>query len=176
MRLTLIAALAANGTIGRGNDLPWHIPEDLKRFRRLTLGHPVLMGRNTHCSILARRGRPLDGRLSVVVSRSLPAAPADGPEGLTVVPDLDLALARARETGTAEAFVIGGAALYRVALPLADRLDLARIDLPVDGDVAFPDWDPGDWVLSAREPGAGPVEIDGRAARYSFETWDRKAA
>ncbi|MFC3227821.1 dihydrofolate reductase [Marinibaculum pumilum] len=176
MRLTLIAAVAANGVIGRDNDLPWHIPEDLRRFRRLTMGHPILMGRHTHESILARRGRPLDGRLSVVVSTSMAAqAPAEArrDDGLAVVPDLPAALDLARATGAGEAFVIGGAGLYRASLPVADRLDLARIDIPVAGDVSFPDWEPADWVLVERRPGTTEVEIDSRKAGYAFEVWDR---
>lgn len=173
MRLTLLAAVAANGTIGRDNDLPWHIPEDLRRFRRLTLGRPVLMGRRTHQSILARRGRPLDGRLSIVVSATLAAAEA-GTEGVVLVRDVEAAIARAAAEGAEEAFVIGGAGLYAATLARADRLDLARIDIPVAGDVRFPHWDPADWILRERQPGAEMVEIDGRPARYAFEVWDRR--
>lgn len=172
MRLSLLVAVAANGVIGRGNDLPWHIPEDLRHFRALTLDRPVIMGRLTHLSILARRGRPLERRLSIIVSTTL--APASAGAGFVVVPGLEAALALAREQQPdGEAFVIGGAVLYRAALPLADRLYRTRIAMDVAGDVRFPDWDGTGWTLTESRPGAAMAEIDGRPAAYRFEVWDR---
>lgn len=171
MRLSLLVAVAANGVIGRGNDLPWHIPEDLRHFRALTLDRPVIMGRLTHLSILARRGRPLDRRLSITVSSTL--APACAGAGFVVVPGLEAALALAREQPGGESFVIGGAALYRAALPLADRLYRTWIATDVAGDVHFPDWDGAGWTLTESRPGATMAEIDGRPAAYRFEVWDR---
>ena len=146
MRISLIAALARNRVIGRGNQLPWHLPEDLKRFKALTMGHPVLMGRKTFESI----GRELPGRLNLVISRA----------GLS----LDDALKKARESGTDEAFVIGGAQVYELALPKADRLLLTLIDRDVEGDTFFPAWDPAAWREVAAEPRDG----------YSFVTLERQ--
>jgi dihydrofolate reductase len=137
MIVSLIAALARNRVIGRENQLPWRLPEDLKRFKALTMGHPVLMGRKTSESI----GKPLPGRLNLVVSRA----------GLS----FDDALSKARDSGTDELFVIGGAQIYEKALPLADRMYLTLIDSDVEGDAYFPQWDPGEFRETAREPRDG---------------------
>lgn len=146
--LSLIVAIADNGVIGRGNALPWRLGSDLKRFRKLTMGHPLIMGRHTFESI----GKPLDGRDSIVVTRSLPAA--DG-EGHYVAPSLEkaiaLAEARARARGAGEVFVIGGARLFEHALPLATRIYLTRVHGAPEGDVY---WDPqfgGEWIEASRE-------------------------
>jgi dihydrofolate reductase len=161
MRITLIAALAANGVIGRDNALPWHIPADLRRFKALTMGKPVIMGRRTFESI----GRPLPGRLNIVMSRSMPRG-----ERVTVVPDMDAALAEARTTGADEAMVIGGGEVFRLFMPLADRLELTEIHLEAEGDVTFPEADPAWW----RETGREDHPAEGDAPAYSFVTLDRK--
>ncbi|MBI3155086.1 MAG: dihydrofolate reductase [Burkholderiales bacterium] len=141
-RLSLIAALAANGIIGAGNALPWRLPEDLKRFKALTLGHPVIMGRKTFESI----GRPLPGRRNLIVTRSAGyAAP-----GCETAGSLEAALAACRGT-TDEVFVIGGAQLYAQALPLAQRLYLTEIAAEFPGDAHFPAFDKAAWRESARE-------------------------
>jgi dihydrofolate reductase len=142
-RLSLIAALAANGVIGRDNGMPWHLPEDLKRFRALTTGHPILMGRKTWDSL----GRPLPGRTSIVISRQ---AGLDLP-GALVACSLDeaLQLAAASEGGE-QAFVIGGAQLYALALPRTDELLLTEIAAPFDGDTSFPEFDRSAWRETAR--------------------------
>lgn len=145
MRISLIAALARNHVIGRENRLPWRLPEDLQRFKRLTMGHPVLMGRKTADSI----GKPLPGRLNLVVSRS----------GLS----FEQALEKARESGTDEVFVIGGAEIYELALPMADRLYLTWVDSEVQGDAFFPTWNSSEFREIAREPREG----------YSFVTLER---
>jgi dihydrofolate reductase len=133
--LSLIAAVAENRVIGRGGALPWHLPDELAHFKRSTLGKPVLMGRHTFVSI----GRPLPGRANVVVSRTAGFAPA----GVAVAPDLDAALALA--AGAPEAVVIGGALLYREALPRADRIYLTRVHARPEGDAFFPELDPREW-------------------------------
>lgn len=164
MRLTLIVAMAENRVIGRGGKLPWHVSEDLKRFKRLTMGRPILMGRKTWDSL----GRPLPGRENVVVTRQrglrLP--------GATVVHSLDEALARARSLGADEAFVIGGAELISEALPLADRLELTLIHHPFEGDVLLPPLGDG-WTEVAREERSQPAEGDQPALRFDFVTLER---
>ena len=140
-RLTLIVARARNGVIGKDNAMPWKIPGEQAYFKRVTMGHPIIMGRKTWESI----GRPLPGRRSIVISRnSAFAAP-----GAEVVASLDAALARC--VGATEAFVIGGAQLYRLALPSADRLLITEIDHDFDGDTCFPAPDPAQWREAARD-------------------------
>ncbi len=140
-RLAIIAAVARNGVIGRDGALPWHLPSDLQRFRTLTMGHHIIMGRKTYESI----GRPLPGRVSVVVSRN---ADFSAP-GCLGAPSLPQAL-RLAESDT-EAFVIGGAALYREALPLAQRLYLTEVCAEVPGDTYFPELDRSQWREVSRE-------------------------
>jgi dihydrofolate reductase len=133
--------------IGNGGALPWHMPSDLKTFRRLTLGKPVIMGRKTYQSI----GRPLDRRLNIVISRE----PSFAPEGVTVVRSLAEAVALAEDHvaahGITEIMVIGGAQIYAAALPIAGRLYLTEIDASPDGDATFPVLEPGDWREVSRE-------------------------
>ena len=133
MTLSLIAAVGSNRAIGRGNALLWHLPGDLPRFKQLTMGHPVIMGRKTHQSI----GRPLPGRLNIVVTRN----PAFTPAGVTCCRSLEEALscAAASNPREAESFVIGGGELYAIALARADRLYLTEVDdAPPDADTFFP--------------------------------------
>ncbi|MFT4173402.1 MAG: dihydrofolate reductase [Rhodocyclaceae bacterium] len=127
-RIALIAAVARNGVIGRDNTLPWRLSDDLKRFKALTLGHPIIMGRKTWDSL----GRPLPGRHNIVVSRQAGLQL----DGATVVHSLDEALHCAGDA--AQVFVIGGAQLYGVALPLADALHLTEVHADVVGDAHFP--------------------------------------
>jgi dihydrofolate reductase len=152
--VSLVVALARNRVIGAGNRLPWRLPEDLRRFKRLTMGAPVILGRKTHESI----GRALPGRRNIVVTRR----PDARWEGCEVAGSLEAALALAGDAP--EVFVIGGAELYRLALPRADRLYLTLIDADYDGDTFFPDFDPADWRETAREPGAG----------FAFVTCERR--
>jgi len=137
MRLAVIAAVADNGVIGQGGGMPWHLPEDLARFRRRTMGHHVIVGRRTFESI----GRALPGRRVLVVTRGAPDLPTD----VERAGSLEEALARAEAAGEEEAFVAGGAALYAAALPLADRLYVTRIHGEPAGDVLFPDLDLAGW-------------------------------
>ena len=136
VRLAVIVAVADNGVIGAGGDLPWHLPADLRHFKATTLGHPVVVGGVTHRSIVARLGRPLPGRTSVVVSRG-PAA-----DGVTTVPDVATACATAAEVaraeGRARVFVIGGLSVYAQVLDTADEVHLTRVHASPDGDTAMP--------------------------------------
>ena len=145
MRISLIVAAAENGVIGRDGALPWHLPADLARFKRLTTGHHLVVGRRTWTSI----GRPLPGRRIVVVSRAPESLAL--PEGVVAVRSLADALARARSTGDDEVFVGGGAALYAEALPIADRLYLTRVHANVGGDARLPAIDLGSWRELSRE-------------------------
>jgi len=165
-RLTIIAALTRNGVIGRGNRLPWHIPEDLKRFKALTLGHPVIMGRKTFESILATLGKPLPGRENIVVTRSRDFAPP----GCRVVHSIEDAIAAA--AGVEEVFVIGGGEIYALALPYAHGLRLTEVHADDQGDAYFPEFDLADWLEVSRESlvSAGPGGL-----RFDFVTYERRA-
>jgi dihydrofolate reductase len=148
MTLAIIAAVAENGVIGRDNDLPWdHLKKDLHRFKALTSGHTVVMGRKTFESI----GRPLPNRRNIVVTRSV----LDVPD-VTVAPSLPEALALCDEA--ASVFVIGGQRMYEAALPMAQVFHLTRVMAPVEGDVFFPEWDPSDWRVVARETHAADAQ------------------
>lgn len=151
MRIGLIAAMAENRVIGRGNALPWHISADLRNFRRLTLGKPIVMGRKTFESL----GKPLPGRANIVITRNPASRPSFRPGGVTVCHDIDGALAAAREiagsSGADEIMVIGGAEVYAATLPAADRLYLTLVDAEFDGDAFFPAFDPAAWTEVARD-------------------------
>jgi dihydrofolate reductase len=135
MRISLIAAMAENGVIGRGGQLPWRLSADLARFKRLTMGHTMIMGRKTWESI----GRPLAERRMIVVTRQS----GYRAEGVEVVGSLNDAFQAARAAGDEEAFVIGGADIYRQALPFTDRIYMTLVLAEVEGDTKFPevDWD-----------------------------------
>lgn len=145
MKVSLVAAVARNGVIGRGGTLPWRIPEDMRRFRELTLGHPVVMGRKTWES-LPERFRPLPGRRNVVLSRD-PGWRAEGAERAGSLEEALRLLA-----GEQRVFVIGGAEVFAQALPLADELLLTEIDAYAEGDVFFPVFDRDDFEQASREP------------------------
>jgi len=143
MRLSIIVATAENGVIGRDNDLPWYLPADLKRFKQLTMGHHLLMGRKTFEAI----GRALPGRTTVVISRGRPTLP----EGVRLAASLDEALSLAAAAGEDEAFVAGGAQVYDLAGPRADRLYLTRIHAAIEGDTRLPELVESDWELVSKE-------------------------
>ena len=157
--LALIAAVARNGVIGGGNTLPWRLPADLKRFRALTTGHAVIMGRKTWESI----GRALPGRQNIVVTRQAGYAA----EGAVVHSSLDEALRAV--TLPAPVFCIGGGELYALALPHAATLHLTEIDRDFDGDTRFPEFDRTAWRESARETHHAPEGFD-----YAFVTYERR--
>lgn len=135
MRIAMIAAMANNRVIGKDNKMPWHLPEDLKHFKAMTLGKPVVMGRKTFESI----GRPLPGRHNIVISRQADLVI----EGVTCVTSFDAAKQAAGECE--ELVIMGGGQLYRELLPQADILYLTQINLDVEGDTYFPEWDARDW-------------------------------
>ena len=159
MKVTLVAAVARDGVIGRAGGLPWRIPEDMRRFRELTMGHPVLMGRKTWDS-LPDRFRPLPGRRNVVLTRN-PVWQGAGAERAA-------SLEEALEVLAAEGcvFVVGGGELYAQALPLADELLLTEIDLEVEGDTRFPVWDRGDFDETSREEHVSKTGVPFAFVRY----------
>ncbi len=166
MRLALIWAMSRNRVIGRNNALPWYLPEDLKYFKRVTMGKPIIMGRRTWESI----GRPLPGRTNIIVSRNTRFEA----EGAKVVHTLDEAIMMAENiafiNGGEEAVVMGGAEIYRQALPRADRLYLTQVHAEVEGDAFFPEFDIERWHELGREDFAasGPNPYD-----YSFVVLER---
>jgi len=157
--VALVAAVARGGVIGRDGVLPWHLPEDLARFREVTLGHPVVMGRRTWES-LPERFRPLPGRRNVVVTRN----PEWSAAGAERAGSLDEALSLV--AGAERVSVVGGGEVFAAALPLADELLLTEIDIDVDGDAFFPPF--GDFVETARE---AHVAADGII--FDFVTYRR---
>ena len=158
--ISIIVAMAENGVIGSDNRLPWHLPDDLKRFKALSLGKPIVMGRRTFDSI----GRPLPGRTNIVISRNSGLAI----EGIRVVHSLDEAL---RAAGAVpEIVVIGGAEIFRQVLPRTSTIHLTRVHARVAGDVLFPELDPAQWHESALEPHAADER---HQYAFSFVTLQR---
>jgi dihydrofolate reductase len=152
MKLSLIVAAAKNGVIGRNNQLPWHLPQDLKYFKAVTLGKPVIMGRKTYESI----GKPLPGRVNIVVTRSKEWAAV---EGVIVANSFEQALAEAKHVlvdnplANDEIMVIGGAEIYRCALQFTDRIYLTRILAEPEGDAFFDSLNELNWVLESEAVG-----------------------
>lgn len=166
LRLALIVAKASNDVIGRGNALPWYLPNDLKYFKQVTLGKPIIMGRRTWESLK----RPLPGRTNIVITRQAGYEAA----GAKVVPGLEQALTLAESVafieGRDEVVVIGGAQIYQQALPRTDRIYLTEVHADIEGDTHFPALDVSQWREIAREDfsaeGANPYD-------YSFVVYDR---
>ena len=157
MSLTIIAAVAANGVIGRDNRLIWHLSDDLKRFKALTMGHPIIMGRKTFESLPG----VLPGRTHYVLTGNVAYA---APEGVVLCHTADALLAALPE---GESFVIGGAAVYRLLLPHADRMILTEIEQDYEGDARFPDFDRSLWRVTVSEDGTGEPP-------HRFVTYERK--
>jgi dihydrofolate reductase len=164
--ILIVAAVAENGVIGRGNALPWRIKSDLRHFRTLTLDKPVIIGRKTYLSI----GKPLGGRTNIVVSRDSNFAAA----GIVVAPSLDAALAAARgdalRRGANIIIVAGGADIYAQAMPLAARLAITMVYKNIEGDAHFPLIDPKIWRETAREEHA---QAEGDEAAVAFVNYER---
>lgn len=156
--LSLIVAVANNGVIGHNNTLPWHLPEDLKRFRALTTGHHIIMGRKTYESL----GRLLPGRTTVIVTRN----PHYKIEGALIADSLEAAMALCQNDD--EAFLIGGAELYQHGLALANKLYVTEIVLDVAGDAHFPVLDMNLWQETARE-----AHVSEKGLRFSYVTYTR---
>ncbi len=160
MTLSCIVAVSENGVIGRDNGLPWKLSADLRRFKQLTTGHAIIMGRKTFDSI----GRPLPNRTSIVLTRDLDYAPP----GVMVVHSLDEAVAACKDQE--EAFVIGGEAVFREALPRTERLYLTRVHASVEGDAYFPEPDLTDWKLVQQER---HLEDDKNNYAFTFQVHER---
>ncbi|GGQ18220.1 type 3 dihydrofolate reductase [Shewanella litoralis] len=159
MRIAMIAAMANNRVIGKDNKMPWHLPEDLRHFKAMTLSKPVIMGRKTYESI----GRPLPGRHNIVISRNSQLVI----DGVTCVLNFEQALIAAGECE--EVVVIGGGQLYEQLLAQADVLYLTMIDLDVEGDTHFPHWDDGSWQIQNSE-----TATNDKGLQYSFNTFVKK--
>lgn len=159
--IAIIAALARNRTIGAGNKMPWHLPEDLKRFRQLTTGHRVIMGRKTFESI----GRPLPNRTNIIVTRSTSFAAA----GCMIVHTLEEAFAAGPPDTMA--FVIGGGDIYAQTLDRASKMYLTEIDAEIAGDAFFPPFDRSEWIEVRREPRGAD---ESQTMSFSFVDYERR--
>ncbi len=152
--IALIVAAAENNVIGHQGQLPWHIPADLKHFRKLTTGHPVIMGRKTWDDIYARLGKPLKDRTNIVLTRN---ERDKFPDGVLPVASMDASMDEAQavikdqDSKDQDVMVIGGAEIYKLFLPLADRIHLTRVFQKPEGDVFFPALDMSAWQEEARE-------------------------
>lgn len=162
MKLSMIVAVAQNGVIGRNNELPWHLPEDLKYFKRVTMGKPIIMGRKTFESI----GRALPGRLNIVVSRGTPILP----DGVKLASSVAEAKSIAHAAGASEAMIIGGAQLYREAAHLADCLYWTEVKAEVEGDAYFDAVNLTDWIEVERVVHAA---CDRNQYAYDFVVYHR---
>lgn len=151
MKISLIVAMSQNRVIGHDNKMPWHLSADLKRFRAITMNSPILMGRKTFESI----GKPLDGRTNLILSKNINYQP----QGCLVFQSLESALDEAKKYGE-EVFIIGGATLYEIALPLASRLYLTDIQAEFEGDTLFPEFDITDWDEIACEQIDNDEKVD----------------
>ena len=147
--LAMVVAMTSDRVIGLNGEMPWHIPEDLRHFRRVTMGHAIIMGRKTHESI----GRALPGRQNIVITRQKDALFA----GCDVVYSLQEAIDLARANGDAEPRIVGGGAIYALALPHATKLFLTEVDMDVEGDTHFPAYQPERWTETERILGEGVV-------------------
>ncbi|KAB2338185.1 dihydrofolate reductase [Cytobacillus depressus] len=160
--ISLIWAMDDNRVIGKDNQLPWHLPEDLKFFKRTTMGHPIAMGRKTFDSI----GKPLPGRENIVVTRNHEFSH----EGVTVLHSVDELIAYSKKKGE-EVFVIGGAEIFKLITTAADRLYLTRIHAEFDGDTFFPALNMAEWELKSKEKG---IKDEKNPYDYEFEIYYRK--
>ena len=160
MKLSLIVAMASNRTIGLNNQMPWHLSADLKKFKKITMGQPIIMGRKTFESI----DRPLPGRQNIIISRN----PDYQQEGCLVFNDLDSALQSCASND--EVFVIGGATLYAATLARADRLYITEIQQAFAGDTWFPEINPSEWQVVTREDINNDNTVD---FNYSFIVYER---
>jgi dihydrofolate reductase len=146
MNISVIVAMSENGVIGDKGKIPWHIREDLQRFKRLTMGHPIIMGRKTYESI----GKPLPGRTNIVLTRS---PDFTAPPEVLMFAGLDATLEHCRGQNHDSVFIIGGSKVFQIALPLADRLLITEVHQHVNGDTKFPDYNRAEWQETAREDG-----------------------
>jgi len=160
--ISFIVAMDQNRVIGKDNQLPWHLPADLKFFKKVTVGHPIAMGRKTHESI----GKPLPGRKNIIVTRNLDYQS----EGCTVIHSVEELMQYVKQKDK-EVFVIGGAQLFNQLFPVADRLYITEIEFEFEGDTYFPEFTDSEWTLTTREQG---VKDEKNPYDYSFNIYDRK--
>ena len=167
-QIVIIAAVAQNGVIGRGGTMPWRLKSDMKHFRALTMGKPVVMGRKTYLSVDVK---PLPGRTNIVVTRDAQFTAA----GVLIAPSLEVALEAGRgdalRRGT-DVMIIGGAEIYARAMPLAHRLEITRIHMQPEGDTVFPPIDPAIWREATREPHPA---VEGDDAAFDFVSYVKAA-
>jgi len=161
--LVIIAGIAKNNVIGQGNKLPWHLKEDLKRFKELTFGHPMIMGRKTFESILEMLGSPLPGRTSIILTNQ---QSYNHPDAITTH-SLDEAIKKAHEISD-KAFIIGGQSIYEQALPLADKLEITHVHRNFEGDAFFPEIKGDDWLEIKRR------DFEGENLGYAFSTYEKR--
>ena len=166
MKLSVIVAMAENGIIGRNGEMPWHLAADLRRFKRLTMGHAILMGRKTWESI----GRPLPGRTSIVISRQADFQTGDAKTLVAANLDQALQIASRADCEQDQLFIIGGGTIYELALPRADRLYLTRIHADVEGDVSFPAIAWPQWQIKEQSRHTADSLND---YPYTFEMYER---
>jgi len=160
MKVSLIVAVSRNGVIGKQSELPWHLPDEMARFKQITMGHPIIMGRKTHESI----GRTLPGRQNIIISHNSDFKA----EGCTVVGSLEAAL---KVAGAAdEVFIIGGASIYEMAMPRASKLYLTRVDADIDGDKYFT-FDSTEWEQIGLE--RHPADEKNKFG-FEFQEWIKK--
>lgn len=166
LRISILVAMASNRVIGQKNALPWHLPEDLKHFKALTMGHGIIMGRKTYESI----GRPLPGRLNVLITRQKNYHV----DGAIVAHSIDEALqvCKNEKAISGESFIIGGAELYQQTMTLCHRMYITEIRQRFDGDTFFPKFDPDEWVETACEKQSS--NNNGNELAYQFVVLDRK--
>lgn len=162
MELSLFVAAAENNVIGNNNQLPWYLPTDLARFKALTTGHPVIMGRKTYQSI----GKPLPNRHNIIITRD---SDFHAP-GCTIVDSLQAAMRAAEQDASSEVFVIGGASIYQLAMPLAQTIYLTRVHVQIPGDTFF-EFNPADWEITTNQRHTAD---DKNPYDYSFITLKRR--
>ncbi|MDF1510373.1 dihydrofolate reductase [Robertmurraya sp. DFI.2.37] len=161
--ISFIVAMDDNRVIGKNNQLPWHLPEDLKFFKRTTMGHPIIMGRKTFISI----GRPLPGRENIILTRNVDFQS----EGCTIFHNVETLLSFCQQKPEQEFFVIGGAEIFKELLPKADRLYITEIHASFEGDTYFPKIAMDEWQLNAKEKGQKDEQ---NPYEYDFVIYDRK--
>ena len=164
MIISAIVAVSKNGVIGQNGQIPWYLPADLKYFKKITMGHPVIMGRKSFVSI----GRPLPGRENIVITRDIYFAAS----GCLVARNISEAIEIAAATGKEEVFIIGGGEIYQQSIALWDKLYLTKVDLDVSGDVFFPELDWQEWEMISEEE---HQEDDRNECGYNFQIFTKKS-
>lgn len=163
MTLSIIVAASENNVIGINNHLPWHLPVDMKYFKDTTMGKPIVMGRKSFEEL----GRVLPGRPNIMITRQSDYKA----EGLYIVPSLEAGIEKAKTFGTEEIFITGGGEIFKLALPIIDRLYLTRVHAEVSGDTYFPEFDPRGWKLVKNER---HEKDEKHAYALTFQVWERE--